>query len=90
MVNNSAMKSTSHTNPEALWSHLHWLVVLGEQGSYTGAAARLGVSKAAMSQHIAELVLDRASGQMLERRTGSQGGSGGRKKSSPATCSPPR
>ena len=40
MVNNSGMKSTSHTNPEALWSHLHWLVVLGEQGSYTGAAAR--------------------------------------------------
>ena len=38
----------------------------------------------------AVLVLDRASGQMLERRTGSQGGSGARKKSSPATCSPPR
>ncbi|ART54679.1 LysR family transcriptional regulator [Acidovorax carolinensis] len=67
MVNNSAMKSTSHTNPEALWSHLHWLVVLGEQGSYTGAAARLGVSKAAMSQHIAEL--ERAAGVPLVRRT---------------------
>ncbi|WP_236748421.1 LysR substrate-binding domain-containing protein [Acidovorax carolinensis] len=61
------MKSTSHTNPEALWSHLHWLVVLGEQGSYTGAAARLGVSKAAMSQHIAEL--ERAAGVPLVRRT---------------------
>ena len=67
MVNNSGMKSTSHTNPEALWSHLHWLVVLGEQGSYTGAAARLGVSKAAMSQHIAEL--ERAAGVPLVRRT---------------------
>ena len=67
MVNNSAMKSTNHTKPEALWSHLHWLVVLGEQGSYTGAAARLGVSKAAMSQHIAEL--ERAAGVPLVRRT---------------------
>ncbi len=67
MMNNNAMKSTSHTNPEALWSHLHWLVVLGEQGSYTGAAARLGVSKAAMSQHIAEL--ERAAGVPLVRRT---------------------
>lgn len=67
MVNNIAMKSTNHTNPEALWSHLHCLVVLGEQGSYTGAAARLGVSKAAMSQHIAEL--ERAAGVPLVRRT---------------------
>ena len=67
MVNNSGMKSTSHTSPEALWSHLHWLVVLDEQGSYTGAAARLGVSKAAMSQHIAEL--ERAAGVPLVRRT---------------------
>ena len=67
MVNNSAMKSPDHTPPEALWSHLHWLVVLGEQGSYTGAAARLGVSKAAMSQHIAEL--ERAAGVPLVRRT---------------------
>ena len=61
------MKSTDRTNPQALWSHLHWLVVLGEQGSYTGAAARLGVSKAAMSQHIAEL--ERAAGVPLVRRT---------------------
>jgi hypothetical protein len=29
--------------------------VLAEQGTYTAAAARLGVSKAAMSQRIAEL-----------------------------------
>ena len=40
---------------EALWMHLHWLNVLAAQGSYTAAAARLGVSKAAMSQRIAEL-----------------------------------
>jgi DNA-binding transcriptional LysR family regulator len=38
-----------------LWAHLHWLSVLAQQGSYTAAAARLGVSKAAMSQRIAEL-----------------------------------
>ncbi|WP_261642232.1 LysR substrate-binding domain-containing protein [Erwinia mallotivora] len=39
----------------ALWMHLHWLTVLAEQGSFTRAAERLGVSKAAMSQKIKEL-----------------------------------
>ncbi|HWT19066.1 MAG TPA: LysR family transcriptional regulator, partial [Variovorax sp.] len=48
---------------ESLWMHLHWLIVLGQQGSYTAAAARLGVSKAAMSQRIAEL--ERAVGVTL-------------------------
>ena len=51
----------------ALWSHLHWLTVLAQQGSYTAAAARLGVSKAAMSQHMAEL--ERSAGVALVRRT---------------------
>ena len=37
---------------EELWEHLHWLVVLQQQGSFSKAAARLGVSKASMSQHI--------------------------------------
>ena len=64
MVNNAGMKPK---NIDALWSHLHWLIVLAEQGSYTAAAARLGVSKAAMSQHIAEL--ERAVGVALVRRT---------------------
>jgi DNA-binding transcriptional LysR family regulator len=50
-----------------LWSHLHWLTVLAQQGSYTAAAARLGVSKAAMSQHIADL--ERLAGVTLVRRT---------------------
>ena len=45
---------------ETLWSHVHWLSVLGMLGSYTAAAQRLGVSKAAMSQRIAEL--ERAAG----------------------------
>lgn len=52
---------------ESLWVHLHWLTILGEQGSFTAAAARLGVSKAAMSQRIAEL--ERAAGVPLVRRT---------------------
>jgi DNA-binding transcriptional LysR family regulator len=54
-------------NIELLWTHLHWLIVLAQQGSYTAAAARLGVSKAAMSQRIAEL--ERAAGVPLVRRT---------------------
>lgn len=52
---------------EALWTPLHWLTVLSTQGSYTAAANRLGVSKAAMSQRIAEL--ERAAGVALVRRT---------------------
>ncbi|OXI43854.1 LysR family transcriptional regulator [Burkholderia aenigmatica] len=52
---------------EALWMHLHWLSVLAEQGSYTAAATRLGVSKAAMSQRIAEL--ERVAGVALVQRT---------------------
>lgn len=52
---------------ETLWSHVHWLSVLGTLGSYTAAAQRLGVSKAAMSQRIAEL--ERAAGVPLVLRT---------------------
>jgi DNA-binding transcriptional LysR family regulator len=50
-----------------LWHHLHWLSVLAQQGSYTAAATRLGVSKAAMSQRIAEL--ERAARVPLVQRT---------------------
>ena len=52
---------------EGLWTHLHWLTVLAEQGSYTAAASRLGVSKAAMSQRISEL--ERSAGISLVQRT---------------------
>lgn len=52
---------------EQLWGHLHWLVVLAQQGSFTAAAERLGVSKAAMSQRVAEL--ERVAGVALVRRT---------------------
>ena len=51
----------------ALWAHLHWLSMLAQQGSFTAAAARLGVSKAAMSQRIAEL--ERAAKVTLVQRT---------------------
>lgn len=52
---------------DALWIHLRSLAVLREQGSYTAAAGHLGVSKAAISQRIAEL--ERAAGVQLVRRT---------------------
>jgi DNA-binding transcriptional LysR family regulator len=52
---------------ETLWSHVHWLCVLGTLGSFTAAAQRLGVSKAAMSQRISEL--ERAAGVPLVLRT---------------------
>lgn len=52
---------------ESMWSQLHWLTVLAEHGSYTAAAVRLGVSKAAMSHHISEL--EKAVGVPLVRRT---------------------
>jgi DNA-binding transcriptional LysR family regulator len=52
---------------ESLWSHIYWLSTLASQGSYTAAAERLNVSKAAMSQRIAEL--ERKAGVSLVQRT---------------------
>lgn len=52
---------------ESLWSHVHWLTVLASQGTYTAAARRLKVSKAAMSHHIA--ALERSAGVPLVQRT---------------------
>jgi DNA-binding transcriptional LysR family regulator len=52
---------------ESLWSHIYWLATLAQQGSYTAAAERLNVSKAAMSQHIAEL--EKIAGVALVQRT---------------------
>jgi len=52
---------------ESLWSHIYWLATLASQGSYTAAAERLHVSKAAMSQRIAEL--ERIAGVSLVQRT---------------------
>lgn len=56
-----------HSKIGSLWAHVHWLIVLAEQGSYTAAARRLGVSKAGMSQRIAEL--EREAGVPLVQRT---------------------
>jgi DNA-binding transcriptional LysR family regulator len=67
-VNNRAMKNPkAHDSHQELWGHFHWLTVLAQQGSYTAAAARLGVSKAAMSQRMAEL--ERMAGVPLVQRT---------------------
>ncbi|WP_268800967.1 LysR family transcriptional regulator [Pseudomonas huanghezhanensis] len=52
---------------EGLWTHVHWLSVLEDQGTYTAAALRLGVSKSAVSQRIAEL--EKATGLRLVQRT---------------------
>ena len=64
MLNNQAMKIVK---TDALWVHVHWLVVLSATGSFTAAALRLGVSKAAMSQRITGL--EQAAGVPLVRRT---------------------
>jgi DNA-binding transcriptional LysR family regulator len=64
MVNNSSM---NEQKVHELWSHVHWLGTLAQQGTYTAAAARLGVSKAAVSQRIAEL--ERMAGVPLVQRT---------------------
>jgi DNA-binding transcriptional LysR family regulator len=60
-------KKIQDSKASELWHHLHWLSVLAQQGSFTAAAARLGVSKSAMSQRIAEL--ERAARVSLVQRT---------------------
>jgi len=52
---------------EGLWTHVYWLSILAEQGTYTAAAIRLGVSKSAVSQRIVEL--EKATGLSLVQRT---------------------
>ena len=52
---------------DLLWPQVHALTLLAQVGSYTQAAQRLGVSKAAVSQRITEL--ERAVGQTLVQRT---------------------
>ena len=63
-MNNHGM---ANVKSETLWAHVHWLVTLASAGSFTAAAQRLGVSKAAMSQRIA--ALEQAAGVPLVRRT---------------------
>lgn len=52
---------------DLLWSQLHALTVISQLGSFTKAAQRLGLSKAAVSQRVSEL--ERAVGQTLVQRT---------------------
>ena len=51
---------------DALWSHVHLLTVIAQAGSFTQAAQRLALSKAAVSQRIADL--ERAVGLTLVQR----------------------
>ncbi|NYT36781.1 LysR family transcriptional regulator [Allopusillimonas soli] len=50
------------------WSHIYWLSILRSTGSYTAAAKRLGVSKAAVSLRITELE-ERAGIALVTRTT---------------------
>jgi DNA-binding transcriptional LysR family regulator len=54
-------------SPDPLWMHLHALHAVSMLGSFTAAAQNLRISKAAMSQRIAEL--EQATGAPLVRRT---------------------
>ncbi|MBA3588676.1 LysR family transcriptional regulator [Methylibium sp.] len=55
------------TTPTPLWAHVHALGLVAQFGSFTQAAQRLGLSKAAVSQRIAEL--ERNVGVPLLQRT---------------------
>jgi len=59
--------SSAELRHELLWGQLHTLNVIAQLGSFTKAAQRLGLSKAAVSQRISEL--ERAMGQTLVART---------------------
>src|SRR5256885_10853465 len=52
---------------DPLWPHVHLLTVIAQTGSFTKAAQRLALSKAAVSQRIAEL--ERSVGLTLVQRT---------------------
>ena len=64
-MNNSGMSDALSAAP--LWPHVHALAVVAQLGSFTRAAERLGLSKAAVSQRIAEL--ERMLGVPLMQRT---------------------
>ncbi len=61
------MTSPLPPRDDLLWQQVHWLGVIASAGSLTAAAQRLGVSKAAVSQHLA--LLERRVGVPLVRRT---------------------
>lgn len=57
----------SYEKLDTLWPQLHSLIKLSELGSFTAAAAQLGITKGTMSLRISEL--ERAAGVALVRRT---------------------
>ena len=57
----------SSDRPDLFWPHVHLLSVIAQTGSFTQAAQRLALSKAAVSQRVAEL--ERAVGSTLVQRT---------------------
>ncbi|MDT9001927.1 LysR family transcriptional regulator [Paucibacter sp. APW11] len=57
----------AQTRDDLLWGQLHALTAVAQLGSFTQAAQRLGLSKAAVSQRISEL--ERDIGQTLVART---------------------
>jgi DNA-binding transcriptional LysR family regulator len=61
------MSGMSPTASTPLWAHVHALGLVAQLGSFTQAAERLGLSKAAVSQRIAEL--ERSVGVPLLQRT---------------------
>lgn len=63
----SATPPPTEARPDQLWGQLHALSVIAQLGSFTKAAQRLGLSKAAVSQRIADL--ERQLGQSLVART---------------------
>lgn len=60
-------KNPSEPRHDLLWGQLHALTVIAQLGSFTKAAQRLGLSKAAVSQRIADL--EQAMGSTLVART---------------------
>lgn len=64
---NKPSSKSAEIRHDVLWGQLHALTVIAQLGSFTQAAQRLGLSKAAVSQRIAEL--ERAMGQTLVART---------------------
>lgn len=57
----------NHERIETPWSHVYLLTIIAQTGSFTQAAQRLQLSKAAVSQRMAEL--ERAVGLTLVQRT---------------------
>ena len=67
MGRNISERQMKTERADSLWHHLHLLGVIAQTASFTQAAQRLGLSKAAVSQRVTEL--ERAVGLPLVQRT---------------------